>query len=108
MREEIIKLINDINYIPLKTEEMAIFLKVENMPEFINLIDELEKDMYICKTKKNRIIPPNRMGLFVGRFVSHRKGFGFVVPDGEGVQDLYIQTKDVNGASKSNFLALAA
>ena len=98
MREEIIKLINDINYIPLKTEEMAMFLKVENMPEFIKLIDELEKDMYICKTKKNRIIPPNRMGLFVGRFVSHRKGFGFVVPDGEGVQDLYIQTKDVNGA----------
>ena len=38
------------------------------------------------------------MGYFVGKFVAHRKGFGFVESDEEYTQDLFIPAADVNGA----------
>ena len=41
---------------------------------------------------------PNKMGLFVGKFVAHRKGYGFVESDEEFTQDLFIPKDDINGA----------
>lgn len=100
LKERIIKIINDDNYIPLKQAELAIKLGIKNeeINEYFNLIKELKDEMYLIITKKDRIISPNQAGLFIGRFISHRKGFGFVQSDKEGIQDLYIQSKDVNGA----------
>lgn len=100
MKNRIIEMVNDELYNPIKKEELAIRLEVqpEEISDFYKLIDELEKDMYICKSKKDRIMSPNRMGLFVGRFISHRKGFGFIQADVDGIRDLYIPSKDVNGA----------
>ena len=41
---------------------------------------------------------PSAMGYFVGKFISHRKGFGFVESDEEFTQDLFIGSDDINGA----------
>ena len=100
MRDMIIELVNDEVYNPVRKEELAAMLNInsKDIHAFYNLINEMEKEVYICISKKDRILPPSRMGLFVGRFISHRKGFGFVQADIEGIQDLYIATKDVNGA----------
>ena len=68
------------------------------MPMFYNFLDELEEDGYIIKTKKGRVMSPNKMGLFVGKFVAHRKGYGFVESDEEFTQDLFIPKDDINGA----------
>ena len=61
-------------------------------------LDELEEDGYIGRTKKGKIMSLNQMGLFVGKFVSHRKGFGFVESDEEYTQDLFIPADNVNTA----------
>ncbi|MDU2196820.1 MAG: ribonuclease R, partial [Peptostreptococcaceae bacterium] len=68
------------------------------MPMFYNFLDELEEDGYIGRTKKGKIMSLNQMGLFVGKFVSHRKGFGFVESDEEYTQDLFIPADNVNTA----------
>ena len=65
---------------------------------FYNFLDELEEDGYIGRTKKGKIMSLNQMGLFVGKFVSHRKGFGFVESDEEYTQDLFIPADNVNTA----------
>ena len=100
LREQLLGLINDKHYNPLKKEELALIFNIHSceMPMFYNFLDELEEDGYICRTKKGRIISPNTMGLFVGKFVSHRKGFGFVESDEEFTQDLFIPSSDINGA----------
>ena len=100
LREQLLGLINDPHYNPLKREELALIFNIHpsEMPMFYNFLDELEEDGYIVKTKKGRIMSPNQMGLFVGKFVSHRKGFGFVESDEELVQDLFIPKDDINGA----------
>ena len=100
LREQLLGLINDPHYNPLKREELALIFNIHpsEMPMFYNFLDELEEDSYIVKTKKGRVMSPNQMGLFVGKFVSHRKGFGFVESDEELVQDLFIPKNDINGA----------
>ena len=100
LREQLLGLINDPHYNPLKREELALIFNIHpsEMPMFYNFLDALEEDGYIVKTKKGRVMSPNQMGLFVGKFVSHRKGFGFVESDEELVQDLFIPKNDINGA----------
>ena len=100
LKKKIINLINDDKYNPLTDGELSfeLGLTYEMWAWYKKILKELEEDMYIIITKKGRIISPNQAGLFVGKFISHRKGFGFVQSDKEDVRDLYIQSKDVNGA----------
>lgn len=100
LREQLLGLINDKHYNPLKKEELGQIFNIHpaEMPMFYNFLDELEEDGYIVRTKKGRIMSPDTMGLFVGKFVSHRKGFGFVESDEEFTQDLFIPASDINGA----------
>lgn len=100
LKKKIINLINDDKYNPLTDGELGfeLGLTYEMWAWYKKILKELEEDMYIIITKKDRIISPNQAGLFVGKFISHRKGFGFVQSDKDDVRDLYIQSKDVNGA----------
>ena len=97
-KKAFITIINSFLYKPLTRKEFVAQLKIGNVEEFYKMLDELEKDMYFIETKKGRIIPPSQVGLFVGKFISHRKGFGFIESDNENERDLYISSKDVNGA----------
>ena len=100
LKKRVINYINDDKYIPLKPTELAIKLGIEShqINDFFKLIDDLKSEMYLISTKKDRIIPPNQAGIFVGKFISHRKGFGFVESDKEDERDLYIPMKDVGDA----------
>lgn len=98
IKKQIIQLVNDDKYTPMTLTEIAIKLELNNTVEIRELMKELIEEMYIIVTKKDRIISPNQAGMFVGKFISHRKGFGFVQSDKEDVRDLYIQSKDINGA----------
>ena len=100
LKERLLGLINDPAYTPLKKEELALIFDIHptEMPMFYNFLEELEEDGYIGKTKKGKIASPKSMGYFVGKFVAHRKGFGFVESDEEYIQDLFIPAADVNGA----------
>ncbi|MGL4731498.1 MAG: ribonuclease R [Clostridium sp.] len=100
LKERLLGLINEEAYNPLKKEELAIIFDIHSteMPMFYNFLDELEEDGYICKTKKGKIASAKQMGYFVGKFVAHRKGFGFVESDEEYTQDLFIPASEINSA----------
>ena len=100
IREKLLGLINDKAYNPLKKEELALIFDIHSCekPMFDNFLEELQNDGYIVITKKGRVMAPSAVGYFVGKFVSHRRGFGFVESDEEFVQDLFINPEDINGA----------
>jgi len=86
-------------YKPLKFEELAVVLDVpENeRNDLKNLLDEMEAEGLIIKTRKERYGVPERMGLAAGRFQGNEKGFGFVLPDSGG-EDIFIPANSINGA----------
>ena len=98
IKKSIISLVNDDKYIPMTITEICLKLGLENSHGIMKIMEELIEDLYIIVTKKNRIISPNQAGMFVGKFISHRKGFGFVESDKEDERDLYIPLKDVGDA----------
>ena len=100
IRKNLLGLINEESYQPLRKEELATIFDIHSseMPLFYNFISELEEEGHINITKKEKIVSPESVGNFVGKFISHKKGFGFVESDGENEQDLFIPAGDVNGA----------
>ncbi|MBZ4646589.1 MAG: RNAse [Clostridia bacterium] len=99
-KEKILAFMREDAYKPLLIEELITVLDVprEEIGHFLSIIDELEADGRIIKTKKNRYGIPERMGLVTGRFQGNERGFGFVVPDDETIADVFIPLENANGA----------
>ena len=100
-RKELIKgFIHEKSYHPLSFEELVTVLDVppEDRNAFSYLMDEMEADGTIFKTRKNRYGAPDRMGLVAGKFQGNDRGFGFVIPDDADHEDLFIQSGSINGA----------
>jgi ribonuclease R len=100
LKQKLLGLISEAAYNPLKKEELAVIFDIHHteMPMFYNFLDELVEDGYLILTKKGKYTSPNKMGLFTGKLVSHKKGFGFVESDEEYTQDLFIPADSLNGA----------
>jgi len=92
--------INQKSYHPLLFDELAVVLDVpaEDRELFRSVLEELETEGRIIKTRKNRYTSPKKMGVVAGIFQGHERGFGFVVPDADDEDDLFIGSENINGA----------
>lgn len=98
-KNRISEYINSESYIPLKSHEMALMLDVppEDMPLFMDIINELSAEGVIVMTKKGKIMPAAKMNIYPGVFVGNARGFGFVKIEGRD-SDVFIPPDSVNGA----------
>lgn len=106
LKEKLLGLLNDDAYNPLKKEELANIFDIHHteMPMFYNFLDELEEDGYITKTKKGKITTYKKLGYFVGKFIAHQKGFGFVESEDDFKRDLFIPKAEVNTAMHNDIV----
>ncbi|SHJ83793.1 ribonuclease R [Tepidibacter formicigenes] len=100
MKESLLMFMKENAYNPLTKEELAFIFDIHSSERamFYNFLDELEEEGYIYKTKKKKYGLPSKMNLFVGRLVTHQRGFGFIISSEEGVEDLFIPANAMNGA----------
>ncbi len=98
-KNRILSFMREYSYKPLKYDELTIVLDVpaEEKVFLKKLLEEMEAEGLIIKTRKERYGVPERMGLIVGKFQGNAKGFGFVLPD-FGDEDLFIPANLINGA----------
>jgi len=101
MRESIIEILNDTLYKPMDERELLETAGIERKQagEFLSLLDELEAEGMVYKTKKNRYVLPEKVGLVAGKMVRNKKNFGFVIPvkdDKKG--DIFIPAPAMMGA----------
>lgn len=99
-KERIYSFMNEKSYHPLMFEELATVLDVphEDRDSFRQVLEELESEGRIIKTRKNRYGASARMGFVSGKFQGNERGFGFVLPADPELDDLYIQADSINGA----------
>ena len=101
IKKEIVDFINSDDYKPMTLDEISEELKLleeYTKEDIIEVIKELDNDLYIVYTKKQRVLSPLQANTHVGTFIAHKKGFGFVKYDKEDMQDLFIPSKNVNHA----------
>lgn len=52
----------------------------------------------VIRTKKNRYALPEELDFVKGTFRAHEKGFGFVLPEDQEMDDIFIPPTQVNNA----------
>ncbi|QKS72235.1 ribonuclease R [Paenalkalicoccus suaedae] len=69
----------------------------DRFKECVKLMNELEEEGELVRTRSNRYGPPEKMNLQKGEVIMHPKGFAFI-RTGEGMDDIFIPPTDMNGA----------
>ncbi|MDG5786583.1 ribonuclease R [Evansella sp. AB-P1] len=85
---------------PLAIKDIEEALGLEDssqFKEFVKLLNELEEEGELVRTRSNRYGIPNKMNLLKGEVIMHPKGFAFVKTEVEH-DDVYIASAEMNGA----------
>ncbi|WP_422784922.1 ribonuclease R [Ruminiclostridium josui] len=98
-KERIVAFMRDKAYKPLLFKELIMVLDVpeEDIGLFTLVMDELEEEGRIFKTHGKRYAVPSRLNLVTGSCKA-MKGYGFLIPDDELMEDIFIPADGLNGA----------
>lgn len=105
--DDLLKIMKEDAYKPLTVQELEEILKIQDSDDFKELVKtlvEMEEKGLIVRTRSNRYGLPERMNLLKGKFIAHEKGFGFVNPEEEGLDDIFIPPSETNQAMQGDFV----
>lgn len=99
-KDKIVAFMKEAAYKPLKFSELAVVLDVprEDRDNLAEILDSLEREGVIYKTKKERYGITEKMNLVVGRIQRNERGYGFLVPDDGSVPDIFVPADGLAGA----------
>lgn len=97
-KENILNMINDKDYIPLKFKEMCYLLQVDSPDRdtLLQILDELIDEGKIMRSSKGKYMKQDE-NVLSGVFTGNRKGFGFVTVEGYD-EDFFISARNTGGA----------
>lgn len=99
LTERVLDFIRKRSYRPMPADELAQSLDLgTSEPAFIRALNEMEAAGQIVRTRSGRYGAPEQMNLVVGRLQGHQRGFGFIIPDDQTVEDVYIPSDGMKGA----------
>ena len=108
-QQRVLELLKDDEYKPMTVSEIEEVFELEEADDFKELVKTLvkmEAQGLIVRSRSNRYGLPERMNLLRGKFLGHAKGFGFVSPDEEGMDDIFIPPTEVNGALNGDIVLI--
>lgn len=99
-KERIVAFMKEAAYKPLLLKELAVVLDVppDELEIFRQLLEELESEGRIYRTRRDRYGVPERMNLVTGTLQGSERGYGFVLPDDDNLRDIFIPAESLNGA----------
>ncbi|MBP2650879.1 MAG: rnr [Firmicutes bacterium] len=100
LKEKILTFMYTEAYKPLTAEEIAevLGLKGNDLTSFWSVLDELETNAEVIKTRFGKYGVPERMNLLVGTMSASDKGYGFVLPKNQEEPDVYIPVDSMMSA----------
>ncbi|MFZ5827368.1 MAG: ribonuclease R [Bacillota bacterium] len=100
MKERIAEFIREKAYKPLSFAELAQAMGIaeKQHTQLRKTLEQMEATGEVVRTRTERYGAPERMNLAVGRLQGHPKGFGFLVQDEPGSEDIFIGRESLNGA----------
>lgn len=107
LKTRLLSFMKEESYKPLTVQEIQESLGIEGAAEFkelVKMLVQLEQKGEIVRSRTNRYGVPERMNLVRGKFIGHAKGFGFVTPETEGMDDIFIPPPEVNGAMNGDIV----
>ncbi len=98
--ETILAYMRQESYRPLSYKDLleALHLTVENETRFSELMGKLEKEGEIVRTRRDKYGMPEMMNIYRGIIKLSQRGYGILLPDEIGVQDIFVYGRNLNGA----------
>ena len=98
--EKVFRFIKEDMKIPMTAEEIAVMLSVpkQDMTKFVEILEHLEANGKIVRTKKKRYAACQTLGMASGKFIGNERGFGFVEQENAEGQDIFIKADHTGGA----------
>ncbi|OEH87039.1 ribonuclease R [Desulfuribacillus stibiiarsenatis] len=70
----------------------------EDLKDLMKLLNDLESEGKVIRTRANTYGLPDRMNLVVGKVQAHAKGFCFVMSEDKSYPDIYVSSENTNNA----------
>ncbi|WP_035172540.1 ribonuclease R [Caldanaerobius polysaccharolyticus] len=98
IKDEILNFMREKAYSPMTTEQLmkSFGIDLSQYTEFQSLLNQMEYDGDVIRTKKGKYAVPERMDMAVGIMECNKKGYGFLIA--ENGQDVFVSAEDMNGA----------
>jgi ribonuclease R len=109
--QEVLEFMREKAYKPMTYQELEKHFGIgdaEEFKQFLKLLNQLEAEGKIYRTRTDRYGIPERMNLLRGRLQVHPKGFGFLLPDDSDQADVYIHANDMKGAMNGDIVLVRA
>jgi ribonuclease R len=92
MKDQIVRLLDQKDYIPANVPELLRLLRLppNRQQDLQGALRELEQSGRIARIKGNRYIQPREADLIPGRIRMNRQGKGFLQPDDAGLKEIAI------------------
>ena len=91
----------DEAYKPLTVQELEEAFGIEDsshFKDFVKALVQMEEKGLVVRTRSNRYGLPEKMNLIRGKLAGHAKGFAFVIPEEQGMDDIFIPPNEVKTA----------
>src|SRR5438046_6535874 len=100
IREKLLALLGTPDYRPSDRNEIARALRLQGRDrvEVHKTLRELEHAGEIVRIRKNRYVLPSEADLVTGKLSIHQAGYGFLVPEKPGEQDIFIAAENTGTA----------
>ncbi|MBP1994148.1 ribonuclease R [Paenibacillus eucommiae] len=106
-KSEVLSFIRDTAYKPMTYQELEKHFAIEGASEFkafLKILNELEQEGHVLRTRNDRYGVPERMNLIRGKLQAHAKGFGFLIPEDREHPDVYVHANDMNTAMNNDIV----
>lgn len=103
-KQELLSLMRARSYRPLTASELITTLGQDDEESFRQLLNTMELEGLIVRTRKDKYGLPEKMGLVSGRLQASSKGYAFVIPQEKQQEDLYISALNLNGAMNGDLV----
>ncbi|MFC0230399.1 ribonuclease R [Bhargavaea ullalensis] len=101
LKDRLLSFMEEESYKPMTVQEIQEELGMtdaDDFKELVKVLVTLEEKGDVIRSRADRYGVPERMDIIRGRFIGHAKGFGFVVPEEEGMDDIFIPPDETNTA----------
>lgn len=105
--ERLLNYMKEEAYKPLTVQELEDAFGIEDSSEFKDFVKALvlmEEKGFVVRTRSNRYGLPEKMSLIRGKLSGHAKGFGFVIPEESGMDDIFIPPTEMNNAMNGDIV----
>lgn len=100
LKEVILNFMKEEAYKPMEISEIAKIFNINKneYKSFKKAIKTMEKEGLLARDESDKLGLAQRMGVITGKIEIHDRGFGFLIPDIEGIKDLFIAKTNLMGA----------